>query len=83
MASNGMSSDLAFEKLIKDFSPAERFLARELRDVKKECETRKTCYPSPALVMSKKAIAGGVGGVGVIATIINITIEVLRNWLGG
>lgn len=83
MSGNGMSSDLAFEKLIKDFSPAEQFLARELRDVKKECETRKTCYPAPALIMSKKAIASGVGGVGVIATIINITIELLRNWLGG
>ena len=83
MSGNGMSSDLAFEKLIKDFSPAEQFLARELRDVKKECETRKTCYPAPALVMSKKMLAGGVGGVGVIATIINIVIEVMKNRLGG
>ena len=83
MSGNGMSSDLAFEKLIKDFSPAEQFLARELREVKKECETRKTCYPAPAHIMSKKVLAGGVGGVGVIATVINITIELLRNWLGG
>ena len=83
MANNGMSSDLAFEKLIKDFSPAEQFLARELREVKKECETRKSCYPAPALIMSKKAIAGGIGGVGVIATLINIVIEVLRSRLGG
>ena len=83
MSGNGMSSDLAFEKLIKDFSPAEQFLARELRDVKRECEARKTCYPPPAIIMSKKAIAGGIGGVGVIATLINIVIEVLRNRLGG
>ena len=83
MADNDMSKDLAFEKLIKDFSPAEQFLARELRDVKRECETRKTCYPAPALIMSKKAIAGGIGGVGLVATIINIAIEVIRNWLGG
>ena len=83
MTDNDMSQDLAFEKLIKDFSLAEQFLARELRDVKRECETRKTCYPAPALIMSKKALAGGLGGVGVIATIVNIVIEVIRSRLGG
>ena len=81
MPDNGMSGNLSFEELIKDFSKAEQFLAREVRSIKQECETRKSCYPVPAIVLSKRVIAGGVGGVGVISAIINIAIEVAKRLL--
>ncbi len=34
---NQMLNDLEFEQKIKDFSPAERFLAREIYEIKKQC----------------------------------------------
>ena len=73
-----MMDSLRFEESIKDFSPAEQFLAREVRAVKEECQRRAFCYPTHTPILSKTQIAVGAGGVGFLVALVNLIIEMLK-----
>jgi len=72
---SGISSDMRFEELIKGYTPAEQFLARQIKAVRQECEKRKYCYPQT--VFSRKQVALGIGSTSAIAIAIIKLAEIL------
>lgn len=73
-----MYDDLMFEDVIKDFSPPEKFLARQLREVQRECEARgRACSATIVPSFTKKQIAVGTAGIGGIATAVSIIAQVV------
>lgn len=81
-----MTDDIAFEKLIAEWSAAEQFLARRTRAIEKragnieeECKRRAVCgMPiSTTPHFSRKQIAVGASGVSALAIIINAILYVL------
>lgn len=82
MSNDDMSKDLQFEKQIEEFSEPEKFLAREIRKVQKECASRATCYPVQAqATLSKKQIAIGGISVGGITTLVVYLYDLIVNLL--
>jgi len=74
MPNNGMSDDLRFEELVKDFNAPEQFLARQLREVQQECKRREHCYSN--VVFSRRQVAGGVSVVGGISAVVAALLEI-------
>ena len=77
---NKMTSDLEFEEMIKEFTPSERFLARQVRDIQILCAHRATCYPS--VQFSRKQIAVGLGGLSGYTVVIVAIAEALARIFG-
>ena len=77
MSPNGdeLLDDLKLEKVIKNWTEPEKFLARTIMDVKRTCDERQFC--SPSIQLSKKQIALGTGTVGIISTIVSLIFELL------
>ena len=69
-----IQDDLKFEKLIAGFNEPEKFLARQIRDVQKECEKRRYCQP---ISFSRKHIMIAIGGVGGISALVAGIIQLV------
>ena len=70
-----MQDDLKFEQLIATFTEPEKFLARQLREVQKECAARKICSMPQ---FTRKQIGIGISGVSAISAIIVGLIELAK-----
>ncbi|MFA4917130.1 MAG: hypothetical protein WC560_10730 [Syntrophales bacterium] len=62
--STEMLNDLELEDQIKDFSPAEQFLARQIYDVKKNCPA---CHNTKRQQIGIGGLSGIIGGAVVFA----------------
>ncbi len=73
---DSMIDAMKFEGLIKDFTISEQFLARQLREVKIECENRKIC--PVGFQFTKKQVAIGASGMGGIAVFVNLVVKLIE-----
>ncbi len=71
-----MMDAMKFEGLIKDFTVSEQFLARQLREVKIECENRKIC--PVGFQFTKKQVAIGASSMGGIAVFVNLVVKLIE-----
>lgn len=74
---NDLTADLKFEELIKDYSPAEQFLARQIREMKHDFEEMKSVP-----LLSRRQVAAGVGGIGGLSATVTVITDFIIKALG-
>ena len=77
MASNNLQEDLAFERDIEGFSDTEKFLARQIRIIQKQCAS----HPCGAFTFTRKQIIAGVGGSAGISGVIITIVELIKSFV--
>ncbi len=80
-ANEPIQDDLKFEALIADFTEPEKFLARQVRAVQKECGKRAVC--PQAVSFTRKQLITGIGGVTGISAIVVAVIELAKALITG
>lgn len=68
-----MLSDFDFEKKIENFNPAERFLARQIWEIRKQCPA---CNPPPRKRQYVAYGAGTGGGVVIVYAVIELLLRI-------
>jgi hypothetical protein len=76
-----IQDDLKFEALIAEFTEPEKFLARQVRAVQKECTKRGVC--PQGVSFTRKQMLTGIGGVTGISAIVVALIELAKALITG
>ena len=74
-----MLDDMHLEEMIKTWTEPEQFLARGLMEVRRNCNERGGCSD---FRFSKRQLAVGTSGVGIISIIVAVLFKVAERLLG-